>query len=140
MNKPNNELATLFKQWNDLDYLQNFFIENYDDLQEFFYIKRVSEAIEEAIEDTINEAEQLERLILDIPYADNLDEIFLPLGSNDMSIRELVKLNQCHQFLLNIGVFDSDSFLCQCSKLFPSWRTNLALRFSKQLLWKLNHN
>ena len=159
MNKPNNELAALFRQWNDLDYLWDFFLKNMEDLQEFFHIERISEAVE----DTINDAEQLERLILEIPYTENLDELFLPLGSTDMSIRELarekaknwnrtghaswlrvyairleknvfvvtggaikltrsmqdrehtqqelLKLNQCRQFLLENNVFDSDSFM-----------------------------
>ena len=157
--KPSNELAALFQKWNDAEYLWDFFFENLDDLQEFFHIERISEAVE----DTINDAEQLERLILEIPYTENLDEMFLPLGSADAVIRELArekarnwnrighaswlrvyairleknvfvvtggaikltrsmqerthtqheltKLNQCRQFLLDNGVFDTDSFI-----------------------------
>lgn len=159
MNKPNNELAALFQKWNDAEYLWEFFLENREDLNEFFKIERISEAVE----DTINDAEQLERLILTIPYTDNLDELFVPLGSSDMTIRELSrekarnwnrtdhpswlrvyairleknvfivtggaitlahamqdrphteeelsKLNKCRQFLIDNGVFDSDSFI-----------------------------
>ena len=159
MNKSNNELAALFQKWNDAEYLWEFFLENREDLKEFFKIERISEAVE----DTINDAEQLERLILTIPYTDNLDELFVPLGSSDMTIRELSrekaknwnrtdhpswlrvyairleknvfiitggaiklthamqdrphteeelsKLNKCRQFLIDSGVFDSDSFI-----------------------------
>lgn len=159
MNKPNNELAALFQKWTDAEYLWEFFLENREDLNEFFKIERISEAVE----DTINDAEQLERLILTIPYTDNLDELFVPLGSSDMTIRELSrekarnwnrtdhpswlrvyairleknvfivtggaiklahamqdrphteeelsKLNKCRQFLIDNGVFDSDSFI-----------------------------
>ena len=159
MNKPNNELAALFQKWNDAEYLWEFFMENLDDLQEFFHIERISEAVE----DTIDDAEQLERLILEMPYTENLDELFHPLGSTDLVIRELTrekarnwertdhvswlrvyairveknvfvitggaiklthtmqdrahtqeelgKLNQCRQYLLDNGVFDSDSFI-----------------------------
>lgn len=159
MNKPNNELAALFQKWNDAEYLWEFFMDNLDDLQEFFHIERISEAVE----DTIDDAEQLERLILEIPYTENLDELFHPLGSADLVIRELTrekarnwertghvswlrvyairveknvfiitggaiklthamqdrahtqkelgKLNQCRQYLLDNGVFDSDSFI-----------------------------
>lgn len=159
MNKPNNELAALFQKWNNAEYLWDFFLENLDDLQGFFHIERISEAVE----DTIKDAEELERLILDIPYTENLDELFLPLGSADMVIRELArekarnwnrtnhaswlrvyairleknvfvitggaikltrsmqerahtqeeltKLNQCRLFLIDNGVFDSDSFI-----------------------------
>lgn len=159
MNKPNNELAALFQKWNDAEYLWEFFMNNLDDLQEFFHIERISAAVE----DTIDDAEQLERLILEIPYTENLDELFHPLGSADLVIRELTrekarnwertghvswlrvyairveknvfiitggaiklthamqdrahtqkelgKLNQCRQYLLDNGVFDSDSFI-----------------------------
>lgn len=85
MNKPNNELAALFQKWNDAEYLWDFFLENQNDLQEFFHIERISEAVE----DTVDDADQLERLILEIPYTENLDEIFIPLSSADMTIREL---------------------------------------------------
>ncbi len=119
--------------------------------------------LSEAVEDTIDDAEQLERLILEMPYTENLDELFHPLGSTDLVIRELTrekarnwnrighaswlrvyairveknvfvitggaiklthamqdrahtqkelgKLNQCRQYLLDNGVFDSDSFI-----------------------------
>ena len=159
MNKPINELAALFQRWNNAEYLWDFFVENQDDLQEFFHI----EIISEAVEDTIDDAEQLERLILEIPFTENLDELFLPLGSSDMTIRELArekarnwnrsghtswlriyairleknvfvvtggaikltrtmqershtkreldKLNECRNFLVSSGVFDSDSFI-----------------------------
>ena len=159
MDKPNNELAALFQKWNDAEYLWEFFLENLDDLKEFFHIERISEAVE----DTIEDAEELERLILEIPYTENLDELFHPLGSTDMVIRELTrekarnwdrighvswlrvyairleknvfvitggaiklthtmqdrshtqeeldKLNRCRQYLLDNGVFDSDSFI-----------------------------
>ena len=42
MNKPNNELAALFQKWNDAEYLWDFFLENQNDLQEFFHIERIS--------------------------------------------------------------------------------------------------
>ncbi len=87
MDKPNNELATLFQKWNDAEYLWEFFLENQDDLQEYFHIERISEAVE----DTIDDAEQLERLILEMPYSENLDELFRPLGSTDLVIRELTR-------------------------------------------------
>ncbi|MBR1519810.1 MAG: hypothetical protein IJ635_01055 [Bacteroidaceae bacterium] len=87
MAKPKNELALLFDSWNDIEHLMEFFLENKDDLQEYFHIERISEAIG----DTIEDAEQLQRLILDIPYTENLDELFTPLGSSDMTVRELTR-------------------------------------------------
>ena len=159
MEKPKNELALLFDSWNDIGFLMDFFMENLDDLKQFFHIQRISDAID----DTMDDAEELQRLILDIPYTENLDELFTPLGSADLTIRELTrekarnwdridhaswlrvyavrleknvfvvtggaikltrsmqerphtqvqldKLNSCRQYLLDNGVFDSDSFI-----------------------------
>ena len=87
MAKPKNELALLFDTWNDMEYLMQFFIDNFRDLKEMFHIERISDALE----DTLDDAEQLERLILDIPFTDNLDELFKPLGTMDMSVRELTR-------------------------------------------------
>ncbi|MBQ2075423.1 MAG: hypothetical protein II462_05645 [Muribaculaceae bacterium] len=87
MAKPKNELALLFDTWNDMEYLMQFFIDNFSDLKDRFHIERISDAIE----DTLDDAEQLERLILDIPFTDNLDELFEPLGTMDMSVRELAR-------------------------------------------------
>ena len=159
MSKPKNELALLFDTWNDMEYLMLFFIDNFNDLREMFHIERISDAIE----DTLDDAEQLERLILDIPFTDHLDELFQPLGMMDMSMRELTRekarnwdrvghaswlrvyairleenvfvitggaikltrtmqerphtqeqldrLNRCRQYLIDNGVFDTDSFI-----------------------------
>lgn len=87
MAKPKNELALLFDSWSNIEYLMKFFMDNLDDLQAYFHIER----IRDAIEDTLDDAGQLERLILDIPYTDNLDELFKPLGSSDLTIRVLMR-------------------------------------------------
>lgn len=87
MEKPKNELALLFDSWNDIGFLMDFFVENLDDLKQFFHIRRISDAID----DTMDDAEELQRLILDIPYTENLDELFTPLGSADLTIRELTR-------------------------------------------------
>lgn len=87
MEKPKNELALLFDSWNDIGFLMDFFMENLDDLKQFFHIQRISDAID----DTMDDAEELQRLIVDIPYTENLDELFTPLGSADLTIRELTR-------------------------------------------------
>lgn len=87
LTKPKNELAMLFDTWNDMEYLMQFFIDNFNDLKEHFHIER----IRDAIEDTLDDAGELERLILDIPFTDNLDELFRPLGSADMVLTELIR-------------------------------------------------
>ena len=85
MSKSKNELAILLDTWNDINYLMTFFSENIDDLKNYFHIQKISEAID----DTIDDAEELESLILDVPFTDNLDELFKPLATSDMTIREL---------------------------------------------------
>ena len=80
-------MALLFDSWNDIGFLMDFFMENLDDLKQFFHIQRISDAID----DTMDDAEELQRLILDIPYTENLDELFTPLGSADLTIRELTR-------------------------------------------------
>ena len=41
LTKPKNELAMLFDTWNDMEYLMQFFIDNFNDLKEHFHIERI---------------------------------------------------------------------------------------------------
>ena len=70
-----NVLFTLFDQWNDVMWLRSFFKENMQDLTSYFKITDVNQAIE----DTIEDSERLQCLIMDISPEANLDEIFHPL-------------------------------------------------------------
>ena len=79
------ELSTLFRKWTNGEFLFEFFMENFDDLKEFFHIER----IDEAINDTFEDADDLQELILDFPYTENLDELFKPLALSDSRSREL---------------------------------------------------
>ena len=38
LTKPKNELAMLFDTWNDMEYLMQFFIDNFNDLKYHFHI------------------------------------------------------------------------------------------------------
>ena len=84
-NRVDDELTELFNKWNNVEYLLNFFTENFDDLRSFFHIERISEAIS----DTMDDADCLEKLILEFPYTENLDEIFKPLDITDSRRVEL---------------------------------------------------
>lgn len=84
-NKEDDELTDLFNKWNNIEYLLNFFTENFEDLKDFFHIERISQAIS----DTMDDAEALEELILDFPYTENLDELFKPLDITDTRASEL---------------------------------------------------
>lgn len=70
-----NALYELFDQWNDVMGLRSFFKANRDDLYSYFRIADVNQAIE----DTIEDSERLQSLIMDIGPGANLDEIFRPL-------------------------------------------------------------
>ncbi len=73
-----NILQIVFNQWNDPEWLWDFFTENLSDLESYFKITDV----DQAIYDTIEDSEELECLILDISPDANLDHLFRPLENN----------------------------------------------------------
>lgn len=73
-----NALDTLFAQWEDVNWLKQFFTENIADLSSYFKITDV----DQAIFDTINDSEQLQCLILDISPDADLDKLFRPLENS----------------------------------------------------------
>lgn len=81
------ELTLLFEQWNDADYLFRFFKENIDDLKSYFKIERISQAIQ----DTFEDSDVLEELILTFPYTEELDTLFRPLDVSDTRNVELTR-------------------------------------------------
>lgn len=70
-----NALYTLFDQWNDVMWLRSFFKRNWQDLESYFKITDINQAIE----DTIEDSDRLQGIIMDISPEANLDEIFHPL-------------------------------------------------------------
>lgn len=87
------EFTKLFNQWNDIEYLEQFFEENNADLKSGFY---GDITIEDAVFRTINEAEILEEYIIHIaktgnanPEKSRLDLMFSPLHKNDYTIQHL---------------------------------------------------
>ena len=74
-----NILTILFKQWTDIDWLSDFFTNNYADLQAYFRITDVNKAIY----DTVNDADCLSCLILDLSPDVDFDTIFRPLSNLD---------------------------------------------------------
>lgn len=81
------ELTLLFRKWNNAEYLFDFFIENFEDLKDFFKIER----IDQAVEDTLEDAEALQELVLDFPYTEHLDDLFKPLDITDFRLSELTR-------------------------------------------------
>ena len=72
---PDNVLAMTFEKWNDQDWLKDFFVANSCDLSSYFKITNLNQAIY----DTISDAQELECVILDSISSDKLDSLFKPL-------------------------------------------------------------
>ena len=92
-----NALAIIFDQWNDVTWLRRFFKENIEDLTSYFKVTDVNQAIY----DTIEDAERLQCLILDISPDADLDILFRHLEPSRISEivlgREKAKINH-HRF------------------------------------------
>lgn len=85
--KTADELTLLFRQWSNVNYLLDFFLANLNDLRDFFHIEKVSNAIQ----DTMEDARALERLILEFPFTEKLDGLFHPLSLRDIRNQELTR-------------------------------------------------
>ena len=85
--KETDELTLLFRQWSNVGYLLDFFLSNMDDLKNFFHIQKISDAIR----DTIEDSKELQRLVLDFPYTEQLDGLFHPLSLSDTKLNELTR-------------------------------------------------
>ena len=78
-----NVLGIVFAQWDDVQWLRNFFKANMTDLQNYFKISDVDVAIDITAEDS----DVLQRKILDISPDADLDDLFRPL--NNMQLGEM---------------------------------------------------
>jgi hypothetical protein len=76
-----NVLEKVFSQWNDYLWLRDFFTEHAKDLASYFHITD----IDRAVFDTVDDANDLECLIMDLDPDANLDELFRPLENTRMS-------------------------------------------------------
>ena len=72
-----NILTLTFRDWYDIDYLENFFRDNMADMESWFHITD----LDTAIYDTIQDAHSLQCLILDISPEADLDKMFRPLDN-----------------------------------------------------------
>ncbi len=77
----------MFRKWHNAEYLLDFFMENFEGLKGFFKI----ECLDQAVEDTLVDADALEELMLDFPYTEHLDELFKPLDITDKRMSELTR-------------------------------------------------
>ena len=68
-NDTQNELEKVFSQWNDAEWLLDFFSESFNDLVSYFKITK----LDEAVYDTMEDSDELECLIMDINPDANLD-------------------------------------------------------------------
>ena len=70
-----NALYTLFDKWGDVVWLRQFFRDNWDDLIAYFKVTDINQAIE----DTIEDSDQLQCLMLDLNPGSDLELLFHPL-------------------------------------------------------------
>lgn len=73
-----NALKTLFDQWSNPEWLVDFFMANMADLESYFKITDINQAIY----DTIDDSQRIQCLILDISPEADLDKIFRPLENS----------------------------------------------------------
>lgn len=76
-----NAFFQVFNQWTDPMWLRDFFFKNKDDLNTYFKVTNVDSAIYETIED----AHDLQCLILDLAVESDLNKVFRPLEPSRMS-------------------------------------------------------
>lgn len=76
-----NAFSRVFNQWTDPMWLRDFFFKNKDDLNAYFKVTNVDNAIYE----TIDDAHALQCLILDLAVESDLDKVFRPLEPSRMS-------------------------------------------------------
>ena len=82
-----NALQQVFSQWSDPEWLVDFFMENMSDLESYFKITDINQAIYDTIDDNM----RMQCLILDISPEANLDYIFRPLNNSRTSEMLLCK-------------------------------------------------
>lgn len=82
-----NELDRLFNDWNDVQNLREFFKQNIEDLGAYFKITDINQAID----DTIEDAERLQAIFMDIPVQTDLSTIFRPLDNSQIGTPTLAK-------------------------------------------------
>ncbi|MCF8365098.1 MAG: hypothetical protein K9H16_04915 [Bacteroidales bacterium] len=87
------EFALLFSNWQDVEYLEQFFEDNKNDLQSGFW---GNISVEEAVLRTLDEAEEMEEYIMEIAETGRIDSgntlqdlVFQPLSKNDFSIQHV---------------------------------------------------
>ena len=73
-----NALYHCFSQWNDVEWLRAFFTDNKKDLESYFKITDLNKAIY----DTIEDADRLQCLILDLNPESEIDKLFRPLDNS----------------------------------------------------------
>lgn len=76
--KTDNALQQVFDQWNNTEWLFDFFTKNISDLESYFKITDV----DQAIYDTLEDSSRLECLILDLSPEADLDLLFRPLENS----------------------------------------------------------
>lgn len=101
--KEDNCFEELFGQWYDMLWLKTFFEQNISDLESFFHITDVYQAVME----TMEEASRLECLMMDITPEANLDTLFKHIDnrrySEMLSAKKKQRVTECINTLHGSG-------------------------------------
>ena len=87
--EPDNELHRVFSEWTDPLWLDTFFTKHFQDLNNYFKVT----SIEQAIDDTIEDADKLQAVFLDFEgEPEDLEKLFKPLNNAVTSPKEMEKM------------------------------------------------
>ena len=94
-NTREHEFARIFREWTDVEFLEDFFEKNKADLQSGYHLTKLGYiSIEEAVFQTLEEAEAFEKYILEVAEKGKENEdrtlqdlVFRPLHKNDITIK-----------------------------------------------------
>lgn len=102
-NAADNALQTLFDQWSNPEWLVDFFLANIADLESYFKITDINQAIY----DTIDDNQRIQCLILDLHT----------MQEREHTLNELNKMEQVRNYLISNQAIDADGFVDFLSEL-----------------------
>lgn len=107
-NERDNEFVRLLRLWRDVEYLENFFDENHQDLQYFGDI-----SVESAVRDTFRHLQKFEDFFINIEGKKcKLSELFKPLNNDEYHIIPLSKQKASRHWLRLYAIkIDNETFI-----------------------------
>lgn len=86
------EFTRMFRLWDDLQYVREFCIAHFDDLQSSF---KWPHSLEECVQEIMDEAEQMESQLYEFCATTELQQIFKPLRNHEYVLYPLQQSKAC---------------------------------------------